>query len=301
LEELDELIQKGDVVIEVVKRRLRFAERNNHKVRVRQLKKQVSRLELWSPDPAGYRRLMDHERGRLSATLKDKELLKNATLIKEPHWMVSACFPLPLHALFDVRDDWMRGMTRSCGRRASERVKTALAMLDGLATCERFTDTLRLLFRRLVVQDVHAQHPDIGLTSANQLHPFNKWGSSPDIHFLICKLGRDRSTSRLIEVSFDHKTLLPSLESAMLTLSEFAMWASKHWHGGCRAVEFNQWRRDVAQGHAALAAFGIAPEALDIRLVTVKDLLRTYSYNGGILAEICHGICHREKGLENYG
>jgi hypothetical protein len=111
-----------------------------------------------------------------------------------------------------------------------------------------------------------------------QMHPCNKFDNAPDVHFLICRLGRNQETGKLVNVEADEQTIRCELEARMRVFAEFVAWAVKRWNGGCRATEFKDWRRDVLKGVASVIKTGIAPETVDVQLRPVVELLGTHRY-----------------------
>jgi hypothetical protein len=183
----------------------------------------------------------------------------------------------------------------SPGRRASGGLR---GILDGLGVEDHgFGEIMRLLFRKMVVEAVEAQHPRVRLTMEHQLHPVNKFDDAPDVHGLICKWGRDED-GNLVEVSFDPEGIRRQLAPRMHDFAEFVVWAIRRWNRGCRATEFMDWRRRVLDGVRVLKASGIPDDCVDVALVPVQELLNVHCYlRRQPMENVQHLVYHRESGI----
>ena len=274
VEELREYIRLGDGMIRSLRLKLVQEEKRGFMGLARVLSKRIVLLEGCIDDPAKHLRMREIELDRLSGSHR-RELKEHSKLIQEPHWFISVSCPTPLHVLYEAQDAWLAGRVLVHGRRASEGLQRILGHLAGKES--GFVELMRFVFRKLVVEAVQAQHPEIELTMEHQMHPFNKWDSAPDVHFLVCRKTQDKS-GRVVEVSFDARALRLELESRMRTFAGFAVWAVKRWNGGCRAAEFKRWRRDLLAAAEAVRVSGIPEASVDVRLVPVPELLNTHSY-----------------------
>ena len=155
-------------------------------------------------------------------------------------------------------------------------------LLDGLEgsphLAHGFVHLMRVLFRKLVLEAVQAQHPGIQLTMEHQLHPFNKWDSAPDFHDLVCVQANEKGSGKVVKVELDDGAICREVECRMRLLGEFVRWAIKHWNKGERSTEFKNWKKEVLKGIEVVRKSGIAPKTVDIKLRSVKELLGTHSY-----------------------
>ena len=264
--ELKELIEKGEKVVNRLRRQVAGMERCGYKGLAKVFGKRLKRLEGWVDDPEKHLRYRELEIERLQSDRK--VLQEHSKLIQEPHWLISVSCPTPLHVLYDAQDAWLTGRVQESGRRSSEGLQRILEGLEGKEG--GFAELMRFVFRKLVVEAVQAQHPEIELTMEHQMHPFNKWDNSPDVHFLVCTKTLD-GAGKVVDVSFDKQTIRRNLEVRMLTFAEFAVWAGKHWNDGCRATEFKAWKRKVLSAAETIRVSGIPEGSVDVRQVPVQE------------------------------
>jgi hypothetical protein len=278
ISEVEELEKHGDRVIQREKSELKSAVRHGWHKKEGRKKAILERLEGWKDDPAQHRMMMEMERDRLMASTK-KELKDSALLIQVPHWFISICTPTALHALYDAQDGWLPRRVLEAGRRASPALEGVLKVLVGLEIEKRsFTDVLRLLFRKMVVEVVEAQQPRIELTMEHQLHPFNKWDFAPDVHSLVCRRGKDRSSEMAVDVAFDAEAIRRAVEVKMKAFIEFVIWAIKKWNDGNRSTEFKAWRKAVLEGAKVVLRDGIETAVVEAVQVPMGGLLGTHCY-----------------------
>ena len=278
LEELQDLIQKGDGLINKLQLNVIKYEKRGFTVMAKHLRKKIDRLQGWIDDPQKHYRLKKIESDRITAN-RNRELNEHSKLIQKPHWFISISCPSSLHIIFDAKNDWMTGRILNHCRRASDAFRQLLLSLQSIEYSKHnFLSIMRTLFRKLVVEAIQAQHPEIELTMEHQLHPFNKWDDAPDVHLLICQVAQDKKSKKYVEVSFDVQAILRELEGRMKTFAEFAVWAGKHWNNGCRSTEFKQWRKKVKQAAATVQSMGIPAKTVDIKLVPASELLGVHCY-----------------------
>ena len=278
MEELQELIKGGDGLIRGLKREQVKAQGKGFTGQARFFLKKISRMDGWKDKPRHHYQLREVERDRLQE-ITGKVLNRNSVLIQVPHLFVSVCCPAPLHPLYEAQDGWLKGRSLAYGRRTSEELKGLLDRLDGSPhLAHGFVHLMRVVFRKLVLEAVQAQHPGIQLTMEHQLHPFNKWDSAPDFHALVCTQGTEKGSGEAAKVTLDAGRICREVESRMRLLGEFVRWAIKHWNMGERSTEFRIWKMEVLKGIDVVKKSGIAPETVDIRHRSIRELLGTHCY-----------------------
>ena len=278
MEELKDLIKGGDGLIRGLRREQVKAQTKGFTGQARFYLKKISRMEGWKDKPKHHFQIREEERDGLQE-IRDKVLNCHSVLIQLPHLFVSVCCPAPLHPIYEAQDGWLKGRSLAYGRRTSEALKGILDGLEGSPhLAHGFVHLMRILFRKLVLEAVQVQHPDIQLTMEHQLHPFNKWDSAPDFHALVCPQGNEKGSGKAVEVKLDAGLICREVESRMRLLGEFVRWAIKHWNMGERSTAFRNWKKQVLNGIEVVGKSGIAQETVDIRLRSIEELLGTHCY-----------------------
>ena len=271
IEDLKKL-EKGNGLISSQQRGLAYIEKNILEGKATKLRKRIEQLKKWAIDPSKYR--LQAELRLLKLQQNAKVLQENVKLAYEPHYFISLCTPTTLHELYNAQDAWGTQEGRKVDRRHTEGLKR---ILKGLGVKEGgFSDTLRCVFRKLMVEAVEDIHEGMELTYEQQMHPCNKYDLAPDIHFLIRKTVVKDGV--IEEVPFDIVRLKQAVECKMKRFVEVALMMIDHWYGGCRASAFENWEEKVLEEMKKLQVNGIPVETVDIQVREPRQLLSTHKY-----------------------
>jgi hypothetical protein len=271
IEDLKKL-ENGNGLISSHERLVDHLEKNFLEGKATKLRKRIEQLKKWAIDPSKYRLQAEL---RLLKLQQDKKVLQEkAKLSYEPHYFISICTPTSLHTLYEAQDAWVTQEGRKTARRHTEGLRR---ILKGLGVKEEgFSDTLRCVFRKLMVKAVEDMHKGIELTYEQQMHPCNRYDLAPDLHFLIRKTVVKDGV--IEEVPFDIVSLKQAVETQIKEFMDVALKMIDHWYGGCRAKAFENWENKVWEEMKKIQLNGIPVETVDIQVREPRQLLGTHKY-----------------------
>jgi hypothetical protein len=222
----------------------------------------------------------------LERLYKKKKMVKgSAKLSNEPHFYISICTPRPLDVLYNAVDDWFEREVPKPSTRTSTPIQGILKGLEGKEA--GFSDMLRFAFSKLVKEAVEETCSVKAMTYICQLHPFNKYGPSPDMHFLI--RGRSLEGGSIRPLSFNQKDLLDAVEVKMHIFLEFVNLLIRELNKiknrtfrssntSWSEETFRDWRKSVKEAEKTFKTKGIPTQAVDIQIRKEEDLLGTQAY-----------------------
>lgn len=273
IEDLKKL-EEGNAYISSLNKRLDYVEEVllKGKAKAKKFRKRIKVLKRWASNPKKY--ILHAEKRLLKLQQAAKVLEENVKLSLEPHYFISVCTPASLHVLYNVQEAWFTPNEVEAGKKSSDALKRILKGLKGKGG--GFSDTLRCVFRDLVVEAVKERYPEVELSMEHQLHPCNKWDMAPDIHFLIRRTVLDKGVVR--ELPFDADVLRKAVEGKMKLFVKVARRIIKSWKGKCRATAFQKWKKDAREVEKTINETGILAETVDIQVREPRQLLSTHKY-----------------------
>jgi len=275
LQDLNKLKTCPQVHLWCAKRELEKASKGTYQNKITRLKRRYEWLKSRQNDVDGAIREKEAELAVVGARNSKWKCKDKVKLFRAWHYFVTVSLPLPLHVLFEVRDEWF-GQIRLDGYRADSDVRAVLGLLQGKVLDCGVIEVFRDLLKKLLIQEYAKIFQPVELAAVHQVHSHGTQHDVPDIHTLICEWGMQ--DGKPVRIMMNRKELRASVSRVLTRLAKVVDYAAGHWADGNRSTEFLSWRKMLKTQIEQFDSEELPDCVVDVRRVSPRDLLTVQRY-----------------------